>query len=67
MLKQMNADKSKAFTIPTFDLYGKAINSGVKIQNTYVEHLNGNSYDSNTVSITTTPKETPVKTVTNAQ
>ena len=67
MLKQMNADKSKAFTIPTFDLYGKAINSGVKIQNTYVEHLNGNSYDSNTVSITTTPKETPVKTVTNSQ
>ena len=67
MLKQMNADKSKAFTIPTFDLYGKAINSGVKIQNTYIEHLNGNSYDSNTVSITTTPKETPVKTVTNAQ
>ena len=66
MLKQMNADKSKAFTIPTFDIYGSAINSGVKIQNTYTEHINNESYNSNTVSITTTPKETPVKTVTNA-
>lgn len=76
LLDQMNADKSKAFTIPTVDLYGKAKTSGVTIKNSYTEIINngtsatsndgGGTWTSNTVSVNTTPAAKPTKTVDNA-
>lgn len=76
LFDQMNADKSKAFTIPTVDLYGKAKTSGVTIKNSYTEIINngtsatsndgGGTWTSNTVSVNTTPAAKPTKTVDNA-
>lgn len=76
LLDQMNADKSKAFEIPTVDLYGKAKTSGVTIKNSYTEIINngtsatsndgGGTWTSNTVTVNTTPAAKPTKTVDNA-
>ena len=66
LLSAMNKDKSKAFTVPTIDIYGKAIKGGTTIKNSYVEKINNDSWTSNTVTVNTEKPGTPVKIVDNA-
>lgn len=66
LVDAMNKDKSKAFTVPTIDIYGKAIKGGTTIKNSYVEKINNANWTSNTVSVNTEKPGTPVKVVDNA-
>lgn len=77
LLNAMNADMSKSFSFPIEDLYGKAINDGQAINNTYQVIANATdesgktkgiinaTYTSNTVTVYTTDAEKPTKSVDN--
>lgn len=65
LLDAENAHMDQAFQMPVIDIYGTAKNAASKINNTYVEYLNNNPYNSNTVTVDTPNPTNPVKTVDN--
>jgi len=61
-LKQVNADKTTAFDLPTVNVYGSANKDDVTLKNTYNFSVNDVKVDSNTVEFVT-PKIDPIKDV----
>ena len=64
-MNQINSNKGSQFDLPTIDINATATASGVKINNTFQIHVNGNAWPSNTVTFSTPGTPKPVKKVDN--